>query len=370
MIDSFLKKVAVCPACLAKINLDIQKNRNTVKYYECLKCSRVYLVDKCGLIDFSVLDKIISLPEPYFGLWALAQNASLKEYKELSPASVSLKDREVVQAFKHFINLNKNSQILDVGSGTDYLPGYIDEKHIENYTALDPLPAYKNVDFRKVMAWGELMPFAESTFDCVILATSLDHILCLKSFMKELNRILKPGGSVYIWGCWYFEQSVFKNDSDAPLFSRGDTNENQNDIGIEQNLKYRQQIEKTIGNETLLKDRYSQFMSDEFHFRHIPLNFFKIVPQQYGFTNESMYIWDVNRNNYIMGFIKIRKSGSQNFLEEPPYYYREILKIREELSKNQINSQQILTNGIERITSQIDELRLSRQFANIIKKIF
>lgn len=45
---------------------------------------------------------------------------------------------------------------------------------------------------------GENLPFSDSSFDCVMSWYTLEHVQDLKACIKEMIRVTKPGGGVYI----------------------------------------------------------------------------------------------------------------------------------------------------------------------------
>ena len=53
----------------------------------------------------------------------------------------------------------------------------------------------RNVD---VVARGEAIPFADESIDVIISAAVLEHVEDLEQSVSEINRVLKPGGFVYI----------------------------------------------------------------------------------------------------------------------------------------------------------------------------
>lgn len=45
---------------------------------------------------------------------------------------------------------------------------------------------------------GERLPFADESFDCLVSNSVLEHVELLSSTLKELNRVLKPGGLMVV----------------------------------------------------------------------------------------------------------------------------------------------------------------------------
>lgn len=68
------------------------------------------------------------------------------------------------------------------------------------YLGLDPFLG--KGEFR-ILALGEILPFADSSVDNIVFNTSLDHILDYCTAIDEAYRVLKPGGCLvlnsYVW---------------------------------------------------------------------------------------------------------------------------------------------------------------------------
>ena len=304
----WFRSILSCPYCLASdVSRDLKRD-DGVTFYQCCYCNRIYPVDEFGIINFQVTDKLLSLPEPFLGMWALAQNNSLTEYEAQSPASISTPGREVVKAFSDFIDIDE-AIILDIGSGAGYLPGYLlcdSPMKIKHLVAIDPLPVSKKVSYARVQGWSELIPFRDKTFDAVIIATSLDHILCIESALTEVYRVLKDDSSVYIWGSWFFDSAVLKNTPSGKLFLR-----NSHDIFSPKDTVARFKNDSKSFNTILsdvkrIKDSYSKYLVDNYHFRHIPVDFLKILSDRYGFEVEKIKDWHFYPS-YKDAFIKLRK---------------------------------------------------------------
>ena len=72
----------------------------------------------------------------------------------------------------------------------------------------DPADATRSVDF--ICASGLCLPFADASFDKVICAEVLEHIPDHRRVLREIRRVLKPGGRLAVsvprfgpeWICW------------------------------------------------------------------------------------------------------------------------------------------------------------------------
>ena len=113
------------------------------------------------------------------------------------------------QAVK-LLNLNLGDTVLDVASGTGDI-AYLISKHIgKNGTLIvsdingkmllngrDRL-LDRGIDSFATVCDAELLPFKDSTFDKVSLAFGLRNMTNKGQALKEINRVLKPGGKLVV----------------------------------------------------------------------------------------------------------------------------------------------------------------------------
>lgn len=126
----------------------------------------------------------------------LNQNADIS-YILFEKSSIAVEGRKDVQNFKRFIEGNyRNGKVLDLGCGPLAWPDYL-PKTIYNPFGIDPKPSKFQGSFLQSVA--EDLPFKSDFFDCVICATSLDHMLDVEKAISEISRTLKPHGRFLIW---------------------------------------------------------------------------------------------------------------------------------------------------------------------------
>ena len=88
-------------------------------------------------------------------------------------------------------------RVLEIGTGTGYGVDII-APHAERYVTLDKcrseeLPEMpSNVEF--VQCAVPPLPFEDESFDCVVSFQVIEHIRRDKEFVREVYRVLKPGG--------------------------------------------------------------------------------------------------------------------------------------------------------------------------------
>lgn len=95
---------------------------------------------------------------------------------------------------RHF---DPRARLLDVGCGT----GWIAE-HFADYTGIDGSPdavAAAQARGRAVSLHdvGEPLPFADESFDGVVMKDLLEHVADPVALVREVRRVLRPGGRVF-----------------------------------------------------------------------------------------------------------------------------------------------------------------------------
>lgn len=131
--------------------------------------------------------------------WKKCFDAGTKSYEGFPLDSCSVDGHEMALRFKAFIEfgLAGRGKILDVGCGPQPTPSYLEGINPDRITGLDPLPARH--PFESHPGFAEQMPWDDYTFDAVIAATSLDHVLDLPTALSEIVRVLRPGGMFLVW---------------------------------------------------------------------------------------------------------------------------------------------------------------------------
>lgn len=158
----------------------------------------------CFRYDFDAL--LRSLNERAWLRHKVLQNNGYISYVFLQEGSLSLPDRPDVRTFGAFIAKNTLPAststpapvLLDVGSGTLPLPGYLVPVQHHFLIGLDPFPSN---EFPGLMIIGccEFLPLADNAVDAVVFGTSFDHLMDYNQSLDEVWRVLKPGGRVLIW---------------------------------------------------------------------------------------------------------------------------------------------------------------------------
>ena len=109
--------------------------------------------------------------------------------------------------------LPRHARVLDVGTGTAVSAITIARRHPQaRVTGIDinanMLKAAETAVARALLSDrielmrvnGEKMPFADATFDAVLLSFTIEDMVNQAAGVKEIARVLKPGGSVVVLG--------------------------------------------------------------------------------------------------------------------------------------------------------------------------
>lgn len=146
--------------------------------------------------------------------WKLAQNSEKQFWENYSTQSIvgdfENKAKTLLQDWANFININKNTKILQIGCGPKDVINYFDVGH--RYS-LDPLAEfYKKIfdfDYKSSHLQegvGEEIPFSDNYFDIVILINVLDHVHSPEKVLGEIRRVLKDDG------IFHFENFVYQKN--------------------------------------------------------------------------------------------------------------------------------------------------------------
>lgn len=112
-------------------------------------------------------------------------------------------------AFEAASSLPAGADILDAGAGEG-----IYKRHFQNQN-------YESADFCQIdKAYGEItyvcdlenIPVDSSKYDLVLLTQVLEHLPNPEQVLKELNRVLRPGGELWLSNPFYYEEHEIPYD--------------------------------------------------------------------------------------------------------------------------------------------------------------
>jgi ubiquinone/menaquinone biosynthesis C-methylase UbiE len=116
----------------------------------------------------------------------------------------SIKDRilQFDQRRKYFRSLSSATRILDIGCGggknAQEVHGLHPSIEIHGVDLLDDANIPSFIKYRKLDLDEAKLPYADATFDGIVLAHVLEHLTKARQLGPELNRVLRPGGSIYV----------------------------------------------------------------------------------------------------------------------------------------------------------------------------
>jgi SAM-dependent methyltransferase len=129
-------------------------------------------------------------------MWQQLQDNGSVAYDVDPVANLSVAKKGDAKGFGEFSHLK--GVALDIGCGPQAAPSY-GMDFGGRLVGIDPLAGANPRQFDFVQGVGEYLPFPDQTFDSVLFATSLDHVLVPSKVLNETRRVLKPSGTVNIW---------------------------------------------------------------------------------------------------------------------------------------------------------------------------
>lgn len=135
-----------------------------------------------------------------FDLWQGTFAAGEEGYEGLPVDSCSVAGHSMAESFRWFVRSFVTGPVLDVGCGPQPKPLYLQDVPDRLIAGLDPLLASERPhSFVFAQGLGEFLPWDDGTFQCVVIATSLDHVFLLDRSLEEVKRMLRPGGVFLNW---------------------------------------------------------------------------------------------------------------------------------------------------------------------------
>lgn len=100
--------------------------------------------------------------------------------------------------------LTDREAVLDLGGGTGALAVRLSGALPAVVTVLDPTPemlAYvpSHARVRTVLGVAERMPFADASFDAVVISDAFHHFRDQDGAIREIARVLRPGGALFMF---------------------------------------------------------------------------------------------------------------------------------------------------------------------------
>jgi SAM-dependent methyltransferase len=189
MVD--INDLVVCPVCHSDLSLD---GNNVEKPVCCPGCKRRYSLNS-GVYNMTPVPPADELLRSKWDTWQKLQDNGLLSYTTAPEFNLSVGLREDALAFRSFCQ--PSGLILDIGCGPQAYSSYLPE--VGQVVGIDPLLGRQPRGFAFVQGIGEYLPFRDETFDQILYASSLDHIMNPRRSLAEAVRCVKRGGKISLW---------------------------------------------------------------------------------------------------------------------------------------------------------------------------
>lgn len=134
-----------------------------------------------------------------FRLWKGLLEHNRQSYSGFPVHSCSVHGHPSAAMFTCFLNQFLRGDVLDIGCGPQPVPLYLQQYPADRVCAVDPISTPEQHPFHFFQGVAEFLPWRARSFDIVIAATSLDHVLFLDKALREIHRVLKDDGEFLIW---------------------------------------------------------------------------------------------------------------------------------------------------------------------------
>jgi SAM-dependent methyltransferase len=146
--------------------------------------------------QFERLEAIV--PRTY-GLWHELLHVNLRSYAGFPVHSCSVNGHPSAAMFTSFVRQYLRGYVLDIGCGPQPVPLYLQQYPSDHIYGIDPMSSPAEHPFQFYRGLAEFLPWNDRSFDVVIAATSLDHMLLLNRTMREIHRVMKADGEFLVW---------------------------------------------------------------------------------------------------------------------------------------------------------------------------
>ncbi|MFV5686295.1 class I SAM-dependent methyltransferase [Flavobacterium sp. GB2R13] len=130
---------------------------------------------------------------------------------KILPVSVYVIRRSLLAAVAE-LKPKLNGKVLDLACGIMPYKEYLMSDRIEDYIGIDLEPSEYHHDVKPDFYWnGVDIPLEDSSIDFVLATEFLEHYFDTASILKEIKRILKPGGVFFytVPGIWPLHEASY-----------------------------------------------------------------------------------------------------------------------------------------------------------------
>ena len=130
---------------------------------------------------------------------------------EILPVSVYIIRRSLLAAVNE-LKPKLKGKVLDLACGIMPYKEHLMSDEIENYIGVDLKPSEYHHDVKPDFYWnGTEIPLEDSSVDFVLATEFLEHYFDTATILKEIKRVLKPGGVFFftVPGIWPLHETPY-----------------------------------------------------------------------------------------------------------------------------------------------------------------
>jgi SAM-dependent methyltransferase len=171
------------------------------------------------------------MPDPYANIAAVDPEIQARLIAAMEVRAAEPRQREILDTYLAWVELPANARLLEVGCGSGAITRVLAERAgIAAIVAVDPSPVflakacelaagYRHVAFQ--LGDVRALEFEEGVFDGAVAHTCLTHVPGPDQALRELFRVLRPGGTLAVFDGDYASTTLACGDGD-PLQSCAD----------------------------------------------------------------------------------------------------------------------------------------------------